>query len=420
MVQSRLFSILGTTANVGLNAGLPAYGYVSTKKQIKESSEDTKNSVEAMDEQTRKMNERTAAIAKSFSIMKKEKVFFLPALGTGLMLAQGHMQGKASEEQSEEMQEATDRQTAAINRQNRILERLSEKNAATPDRVAGLVQKQSSMVRSVMSQRNFASAAGIKSMASDVLKAAKDAGWGKGTKNVAKFAGTMALAGYGVNKYIQHDMKKSGLDVDNDGNLVQANQKSYSTGESVMASATENGTKSTGKKILGKLGNGAGALVFEAPRALSYHAEKKQLKDQIAATQSGQRQYSSIMEKNFGQMRPFSKEGWRQLFKDPGGAISGFGVQMGSVGVADGRESVQKFAGSLSKSSNKRLASMGKWMTNHKTGANLAVLAPLAAVGSVAWGGAEKLSKGILKKADPNAYKYQDAKEAQAQAQEQQ
>jgi len=89
------------------------------------------------------------------------------------------------------------------------------------------------------------------------------------------------------------------------------------------------------------------------------------------------------------------------------------------MGGGFGTKNVQGFANGLSKSNVKALNKAGTWMQNHKTGANLVMAAPLIYTGAKLSGKVTKLMRKGMEKIDPKAYRYQKAKEKQAEGQQQ-
>ena len=67
------------------------------------------------------------------------------------------------------------------------------------------------------------------------------------------------------------------------------------------------------------------------------------------------------------------------------------------------------------KGDNTTMQNIGRWAYRHKSLANAAMLAPGIALGSGAYALGEKAIKKPMKAIDPDAYKYQEAKDKAAQ-----
>lgn len=414
---------IGGVATNALMVGLPAYGMIQAHKEGKVAEKQSKASVEEMDKMTQAMNAKTRELDRKF-----EKSFGLPALlgsgalmvgTTGAQMLQSNSQMKKQEKMNGKQIAAQNRQTRAVQKQNELLNKIAEKGGSDAGQKAAEVllppnqaapEKKKEADESFFSQRSFASVNwnSAKLVGRDLFRAAKTAGVGSTMKSNAKTALGMAGAAYVVNKAIQHDMKKNNIDVDKSGNLVQRGQKSYSIKDKLKRAA----------------GPGIGAAMtfsFEAPRYLSYQAEKKQLKGQIAATgsnnpnlNSGQ---TSIMaqqkplvprQKQFGRFQ-LNRQGWNTFNAHRGRSISGMGVQLTSFGL--GTENVQKFGSSLAGSKSNLLKKTGTWIGKHPTKANVAALVPAAAIGALSFNKVMSAGKKGLEKVDPDAYKYQNAKD---------
>lgn len=332
----------------------------------------------------------------------KQKIFFwqaaLMAAGTALPMMQASGQAKEAEAQNEKTQEL-------MRAQNRKLEKIA--NAAKKDpSVAGKVP-------GVLQQKSYAAVntSALASLGKTAWQAGKNA-FGGGVKgNLAMGAavgGTTYLAG----KYIQRDMKKNKMDLDHNGNLVS---KQYSAA-GVTTSAL-NGLKKAGKVISNnKMTVGMGAAFGGVPLALNYQADKQQMKDQMRATQ---RQFARVI--GSPNMMKGMIRGWNRFKAHPGQSTAGFVNNIASMGVG-GTKNVQKFADGMIKQgtqNNSQLAvKAGEWMKNHKTAANLVTAAPVAAIGVASFDGTSKVMKKVGEKVDPGAYKYQNAKDKQAQLQQ--
>ena len=404
---------LGTAMDLGF-AGLTGFGMIQAHKQGKADEEEHKQNMAAMEKQTRALNKRLDQVEKEFGI---------PAiLGTvasvGLMggsMVQSHNQGKKQEEMNEEQIAAQERQTQALQRQNALLKRI-EQRGESPEKAARVVEQRD--FSSILSERKYGvNMSSITNAGRDIIKAGKAAGVGKGLKSNFGFGLATAGAAYGVNKLISHDMKKSGIDVDESGNLVQK-QKSYA--DPVPQAAVNNAKKKTGKSVLGGLrGKMMTPLMvgaFEAPRAIGYYGEKRALLEQAKNTQSQsvlqpqQRSYAVPL----GGMMKSAKAGWNTFNSHRMRTITGGILNMGSFGTF-GTQKVQDMAKHLSKnSSSKTLRNVGNWAQKHQTLANTAMIAPGIGIGMGAYNLGEKVVKKPMQAIDPDAYKYQNAKDRAA------
>lgn len=426
---------IGGVATNALMVGLPAYGMIQAHKEGKVAEKQSKASVEEMDKMTQAMNAKTRELDRKF-----EKSFGLPALlgsgalmvgTTGAQMLQSNSQMKKQEKMNGKQIAAQNRQTRAIQRQNELLNKIAEKGGSDAGQKAAEVllppnqaapEKKKEADESFFSQRSFASVNwnSVKSVGRDLLKASKAAGVNSSIKNTLKSAAGITVAGYAVNKAIQHDMKKSGLDVDKSGNLVQKTkpqlqqQRAYS--------------------ILDKALGPALTLSFEAPRYLSYRAEKKRLMNQVAATSPNQPQQvvkkprtvlnnqKPIPQKQFSIMGSLKnipgklKAGWGTFNKHRVQTLTGGLMKIGSFGQF-GTKNVQKFGGSLGQSTNQALSRAGKWIQANPAKANVAALAPAVAIGSTLFTKSQKAMKKGMEKIDPDAYKYQNSKDQAAENQ---
>lgn len=421
----------GKVGTAAMFVGIPAIGMIQTHKAMKESKEQSKEQVSAMKEQTDAINERTEEIKKqtktdsesdSDDSKLKTKKFAWPLLASlamgGAQMAQSAKQGKEAEAMNKQQLKAQAKATKATEKQNQLLEEIKNKEDMSAqekqEKAVMLLQKTESEPCSIL-QREFAFNWGAaKSIGRDLFKASKAAGINSSIKGTLKTTAGITAAGYVVNKAIQRDMKKNGLDVDKSGNLVQKQpqikqQRAYS----IMGAAM--------------------TLGFEAPRYLSYKAEKKQLKNQIAATDQPSQKVvrpKSVMD---GQkrvpQRQFSvmggiksipgnlKSGWNTFNSHRGQTITGGLMKAGSFGQF-GTKNVQAFGRNLKlRSNNPYLNKAGQWIYNHKTAANVAALAPAVAIGSTLFTKSQKAMRKGMEKIDPNAYKYQKAKEQAAEDQ---
>lgn len=375
----------------------------------------------------------------------KQKEFFwgtaLTVGSTALMMGQGSAQSAQSEEQAAQQEEQSRKALVEQRRQNELLNRIANKSGPNNNigmKAANVLSGgnggEKPIVRgkfysSVLSRRGERMFAAAPSIMSKIGTAAKDIyGAGKdlvanNIKGTIAYAGMASLAAYGANKYIQHDMKKEGLDVDDIGNLAYKKQKSYasSSAESVVNGAAKGVEKQSFLSHLkSPMGIGISAA-FEIPRVFDYSSEKNQLKEMVGATGRPksimqQRSYAAPTGGFMQTVRniPKNLKGWWAGIKShPGESITNGISFIGTAGFG-GTKATQEFAGNLaSGSKSESMRKFGKWMQNHKALANLTTLAPSAAIGIGGWNVAQGAGDKALRTIDPNAYKYQDAKNRQ-------
>jgi hypothetical protein len=179
----------------------------------------------------------------------KQKEFFwgtaLTVGSTALMMGQGSAQSAQSEEQAAQQEEQSRKALVEQRRQNELLNRIANKSGPNNNigmKAANVLSggnggekpivrgKFYSSVLSRRDERMYAATPGMMSKigtaAKDIYTAGKDL-VANNMKGTIAYAGMASLAAYGANKYIQHDMKKEGLTVDDMGNLAYKKQKSY-------------------------------------------------------------------------------------------------------------------------------------------------------------------------------------------------
>jgi hypothetical protein len=312
------------------------------------------------------------------------------AAGTGVSIVQGQKQQKEMEKQGEENARAAEKQAELIKEQNRKLEKIAEKTKGDPKAAAQTAQ--------VMKERTYA----VPTSALRDIGIAAKASFGKGAKSNILMGLGVGGSTYAAGKYIQHDMKKNKMDIDQNGNLAA---KSYS----IIGSLTKT-TKAASKigcKTPSNIKSNLGSLAFGTsmggvPLALGYVADKQQAKSQVMAT----KQYSAFNPKTW---IPAMKAGWKTLKSHPGQSISGGVANLGSFGIAN-TNSIQQFGKGLKASKNATVSKVGNWIGNHKTAANVAAIVPGVAAGKLTWDGTSKAVEKTTKAIDPGAYKYSDSK----------
>lgn len=420
--------------NVGFGA-LTGYGMIEASKGHRESMEQGKQGLEETRSQTAAINRNLDQLEKSFAAPALLAGAIPMVAMTAAPMIQSSMQMGDQKEMNEEQVAAQDRQTQAIQRQNALLHKIEQKGG-TPEQAAMITRKQfSSMVG-----RNTGE---VKAAAKDLWNAGKAAGIGKGIKSNVKFGLGMAGLAYGVNKYISHDMKKSGLDINEQGNLVQK-RKSYSDPQTQIIDHAKKSAKKQGGKFLDRI-MGPGLVVgIEAPRVFGYHQEKKQLKNQISGTQINngsamlQRSYAATDNQEEGRRSSLGKKlkigagvlgtaalgtwagrrgafgktakNWA-YFQHPGRTLTSTANVFGSYGTIN-KDVMAKASQSLQKNSKTQtMRKVGNWADKHKTLANLAVFAPGMALGMGSFALGEKAIQKTTRAIDPEAYKYQDTKD---------
>lgn len=407
----KIFGMSGSTVmDLGIS-GITGVGMVSSSKGHKAAMKEGKEGLEATNRSIREQNKHLDEIEKTFGFP------WAAALSSGMMggsMLQSSSQAKDQKEMNEEQIAAQDRQTQVMQRQNAILQRL-EQRGGSPEQAAQVISKDFSTF-SVLREKEYAiNTSGVTTAVKDLWKAGKGIGVKKSLKGSVLFGLGTAGAAYGVNKIISHDMKKSGLDIDESGNLIQK-QKSYAS--TATQKATESAAKKSGKGVFKNIGGklmGPGMIAaFEAPRAIGYFGEKKALMGQVEGTQNSdeaqQRSYSSWGKKAI--------EGWKAFKKSnhKGRSISGGILNFGSFGALN-TERVQGIAKNLATNSKSdSMRKLGKWAQDHKALANTALIVPGVAAASGAYGLGEKIVKKPMEKIDPDAYKYQKAKDNLANA----
>ena len=386
-------------------------------------------------------------------IKYRQKEFFvgaaLSALSVGselLGLKQSHDQAEQAKEQAEAQAEQMEDHNELLREQNRKLDRIAERAKSNPDQAMSAVnsldqsQKQfglpASVLRNVVKVKNAATNIGNSAvgLAKNIGKAG-GATFGSGMASNVATGAVMGLAGYAGGKFILHNMKKNGLDTDENGNLVQ--QKSYSA----LAGVSNMG-KSFGKMVGGNLKKKStwimsGGLTA-VPMVMGYMSDKKQMNDQVTATQQPQEQpqqkaYATVKPgilSNVTKAAKSLKPGWWDFSKfkaHPGQTLSGFAANVGSFGMM-GTKQVQKFGkrleelgkgGTLGRgitgTKNDAAVKVGQFIQNHKTAANLGAIGVGAGLTKLTWDGSQAAIKKVGKTLDPGAYKYQDAQDRKVQ-----
>lgn len=233
---------------------------------------------------------------------------------------------------------------------------------------------------------------------------------GKITSKHKKPLASMALTGaaltggtYLADKAVQIDKKRRGEKIEE----PQQIQYSISISKNVLskskslAKSAKNLLKENKKSI------GTMAVLGGAPVIASYASERSVKSDLVKDTSNPKQQ------KQYSFSRLLKKT---PLFKHPLQTISGFANNVAGLGVA-GTKNVQKLGKEMieqgTKSGNKWTKNAGEWIKKNKTGANVATLLPVAAVGSVTYGIGEKVVEKAARTLDKNAFKYQDSQNSE-------
>lgn len=300
------------------------------------------------------------------------------AAGTGISILQG-------KKQQEEMERANEEQKELIQQQNRQLKKIAEaqKNGAQVDGAAlqqTLQKGFAAPVGSILKEGKLF----LKDMGNLALKHKDHLAAGAAT-GAAMGAGT-----YAANKYIQRDMKKEGL------TEVMTGQKSYSIGSFALRTLKNN------KKSMLFMGGGLGV----APTVLGYQADKKQIKDQMAATDPEQKSYA---------MGASIVKGVKGFFKRPARSILSGASSLSMGGGADGVKNVGKDL--VQNGQSKWTKKIGGFMLNKSGEASkkgLALSIPVGAgIMTATWDLPQKAVEKTTRAVDKGAYAYQDSKNQQ-------
>ena len=384
--------------------------------------------------------------------------FIVSAIGAGaevLGATKGAMDGA---EQTKIQQEAAEKQEELLKEQNRRLEKIQEKVRSNPQAASNIGkalqgpreslysysprQKYFGVPSSVAAKGFKGFLGNIKAVGQDIgkylkdgrnLRSFKDASGNVQLKKVPRYTNVIGntLAGvatgataYGVNKVIQADRKSQGIIDTPIAPNNQPEQKAYANVGGVLktvGNAVKEGFSSNKGMI-------ASTAAFGTLPLVSYMSDKKKQQAQVRDTQLPE-------QKTYALIGNLSKT-FQPLKEHFGKTILGAANKATSFG-AFGRKDIGRFADYMANSKNSWSKKIGDFMTAHdKNGnvlyetikgangqaekvrmANKKALLGTAGVGYVgitgAWSGGEKLVNKLGRKADPNAYAYQDNKEAQ-------
>lgn len=371
----------------------------------------------------------------------KQKIFFLPLLLNGALAGSSIMSYEEQKKSDEQNEENAERQADLLKEQNRRLEKISEKVRDNPNMakdIQGIMQPNGAP--QTVKEKFYGAAAilnprtlrNIRLMASDagkIIMNHKDKIAGMAVTGAA-----MGAATYGANKYIQHDMKENRIEGLMMGQAQQQaqqraqEQQMQQRGYSVLTGISKVGNYAgkiinKNKKSAALWGLGFGAV----PMVMSYKADKKAALDQIEENQPQpqypqQRQYASIggiltgIKGGLGNM----KAGFKTLKSHPVQSILG---GMSNFTMGGGKEGVKSVAGEFLHGKSKYTRAIGRAMTTvDKNGVvqpskwALAASIPVGlGVMKAGWGLPQKAVESTTRAVDPDAYKYQDAKNQQVQ-----
>lgn len=315
------------------------------------------------------------------TIRLKRKLFFAIApILTGAANAAGiasvpmlGMQMYQDNENAEAQEQQAQEQAKLLKQQNKALNNIAESAKNNP-----VVAMQAAQVM----QKGYSA---VTSAARNVGRFGKDV-WNAWGKNWVKSGLEFGLIGgavtYGANKWIQHDMKKEGIQMPNN---TQPKQLQYSS--SVLSKNFGEVTSTAAKESGGVLMKAAAPFMYgsEGMGALaSYYTQKKALKAQSSLL--SQKSYSF-------------KEGVKNLV---------YGVGLGNSETI--KDTGFKWA-SNSKSSISR--SLGKFMMAHPKGVARAGI-PIGLVGmSAVFGATDKLSRKPFEMVDNNAFAWSKSQNEQ-------
>lgn len=320
----------------------------------------------------------------------------MTALTAGSMI-QAHNQGKEQEQQAEVMQQQ-------MKQQNRALEKIAKNAAKNPQAAQQVVSTMEQRNQSAYSEDGRIKLFGIAGNAAGLAKDVGKAIWNRRgfVGSGLAFAVPTALAAYGADKYIQHDLKKRGQPV----TKPQEQQKAYGIASVVgkvgkTASATLGKTlgKHTGSIIAG-IGFGGGIPL------LSYVADKKAAGDQIKQSQSKpttalptQKNYASIS----GIVKGL-KSGWKSFKAHPGQSVLG---GMSSFAGGGGKSGVDNLAKEFKQSKNLWTQKVGGFIEKHPKTALTGGIGVGIATTFPVWSAGENITRKGLEKIDKNAFAYE-------------
>ena len=319
----------------------------------------------------------------------------MTALTAGSMI-QAHNQGKEQEQQAEAMQQQ-------MKQQNRALEKIAKNAAKNPQAAQQVVSTMEQRNQSAYSEDGRIKLFGVAGNAAGLAKDVGKAIWSRRgfVGSGLAFAVPTALAAYGADKYIQHDLKKRGQPV----TKPQEQQKAY--GIAAASKAAGKVVSSTlGKTFLGKhAGSIVSGVAFGAGiPLLGYYAGKKAEQDQIKQSQPKtalptQKSYASIS----GIVKGL-KSGWKSFKAHPGQSVLG---KMSSLSGGGGKSGVDNLAKEFKQSKNPWTQKVGDFIEKHPKTALTGSIGVGVATTFPVWSAGENLTRKGLEKIDKNAFAYE-------------
>lgn len=358
----------------------------------------------------------------------KQKIYFLPALGaiangvmiggTALSLKQGADQSREMKEQAEAQEEQNEEITAALNR----IAKQAEKNPQAAAQAA-----------EVMKQKQYANIGSVLKNVGGFVKDLGKVAWKEKRRNavIGGVLGGASLAGgsYLADRYVQNDMKKSGIPLPTpsqpQNQSINNSQKQFTflgtVGKTAVNVCKQVKNAASKNKSLMLTMSAMGAV----PVLAGYSANKKQMQDQIANTNTNpsmttdQRSYSmlgSALKSGVNYMKN-SKLGkgavnFASAMKNhPGESVLGW--ISNNIAFMGGRKGAHNLGVDLAnqgvKSGNPISKKVGDFIQTHPKTTMLGLIPIGLGVTSQTWGAGENLTKSALKKVDNNGYSYQDS-----------
>lgn len=354
----------------------------------------------------------------------RQKEFFAPLVGGALSalgtignvatiasipmgIKQANDQKKLAKEQAEQQEEQNLRTVKALNN----VANQAANNPQTAQAAANIMNQSQNRLYSKIPKIKFK---GLKNVAKEGGLFAKNIGTIINENKTGLIGGTMAGVGmagtsYLTDKAIQYDMKRSGIPLE---------RKAFSKSSSIMK-----GLKSTGKVLKdsfkkSKTMIGTTAILGALPTGVGYLSSKKAMKDQASQSQNdGSQPVQTMYSFNFRGIGKYLKtkgtkigNGINKFVHDPVtptlNVISSFSGGGGLKGVQD----VGKRLSELGvKSNSKFTKKAGDFIQSHPKTSLLGSIPVGAAIMGVTWDAGEKATNKLLRKADKNAYRYQDS-----------
>lgn len=286
----------------------------------------------------------------------------------------------------------------------------------------------------------------------------------KAAPSLRQMAGTgiaMTAASYGVDKYIQHDAKKSGLELSQLQPQTQMlpsqqyddnfQQKQYAISVGGVLRGLGSQSKALGKEVLSNINplsnplGTAGTAVTAGIPLLGYHQQKKAALDMAGNTQyqqgvpyQQQTQYSIVgligkglskaggaIKQSAVNIRNSIKQGakntadyaklWKsspqEAWKQTKTVASDQTSKLMGMGMGGGIEGGRKVANVMASSENGMLKNLGNKMLANPNATALATGAAAMGAGSLAWDASQKLTEKAIGVADKNAFAYRNSQQ---------